>query len=192
MNRMVTIFCLVLANPAAWLHGGTPVATSATGTPLPAYRAFFNHVQFLEDEANKASNRGDAKEATELRKHHQNAAVLNDQEAALMKQIANIHVNAIDPIEKRAGQVIQAERAKVQAGRLTSRTQLPSPPAELGQLQKQRDDATTAHIQNLQNMLGASFSKLDAYVKTQFHNTNGGKSTTKPPESPVPPFKGAN
>jgi len=141
---------------------------TASGTPLVAYRAFFHHVQFLQATANAVSaTAGPAA----LRSYWQMHIGLSDKEAAQLNDIAAAHVPAIDAIEQQAATVIRNYRGSYTEGRLPTASSLPAPPAELGQLQKQRDDLTSIHIQNLRNAFSAdSFARLDAYIKSNYLN----------------------
>jgi hypothetical protein len=127
---------------------------------LAVYRAFFHQVQHLESEAQKAT----LTESIELRAWHQKQIGLTAQEAAQLKQIAAIHLAAIKAVDEAASRIIEAQRSQFPGGRLASPNSLPPPPPVLAQLQKQRDDLTTAHVQGLQAALSAaSFAKLDPF-----------------------------
>lgn len=157
------ILSVFLALPVLFAQVGP--ALSGTGTPLPAYRAFFYQVQYLQATAQTAA----PADAAVLQNWHQTHIGLTDQEAALLKQVAAAHFSAIDAIDKQAAQIIQTERAQFPGGQLPSHGALPAPSQQLTQLQQQRDSATLTYIQMLQGgMSAASFSKVDAWIKANF------------------------
>jgi hypothetical protein len=180
-----------LASTLLTAQGSGPSAPATpSGTPLAAYRAFFRHLEFLETFAATAS----PSEAADLRSFQQRIIGLTDQEAASVKQAAATHIAAIDAIEKQAAAVIQAARSQFPKGQLPSKSALPPVPPQLAQFQKQRDDATLAHIQAMQATLSSgSAKKLDDYVRVQFATKAPiTPSGAPPPRPPSPQAKGAN
>jgi hypothetical protein len=139
--------------------------------------------EFLEDEAQKAT----LTESTALRAWHQKQLGLTAQDATQLRQIAATHVAALKGLEEAASRIIEAQRSQFPGGRLASPNSLPPPPPGLAQLQKQRDDLTTAHVQGLQAALSAaSFAKLDPWIKANF------KQQGAKPGVPRPAPQGAN
>ena len=126
-----------------------------SGTPLPAYRAFFQNIQSLEAAANNTT----AQEATELRTYHQRKIGLTDREATQIKTAAATNVAAIATIEQQAAAIIAEARAKFPGGTLPLKACARRRRRGSGQLQQQRDILTAAHIHGLQNQLGAGSSK---------------------------------
>jgi hypothetical protein len=173
----------VLFSTGVSAQSQTGMAATSTGTPLAAYRAFFHQMQFLEDEAQKAT----LTESTALRAWHQKQLGLTAQDATQLRQIAATHVAALKGLEEAASRIIEAQRSQFPGGRLASPNSLPPPPPGLAQLQKQRDDLTTAHVQGLQAALSAaSFAKLDPWIKANF------KQQGAKPGVPRPAPQGAN
>jgi hypothetical protein len=163
-----TSMLIAVLSPMISAQTAAPIMnTTPSGTPLAAYRAFFQHVQYLETAANTASS----SEATQLRNYHQKNIGLNNEEASAMKNIAAEHVAAVGALDKQAAVIIAATRAKFPGGRLPSKSALPQVPTQLDQFQKQRDNATLAQVQALQSqLLPGSAQKLDSYVKVKFAN----------------------
>jgi hypothetical protein len=171
MRRPTRLLSLLAFLPVSSLFAQSGPPVTETGTPLPAYRAFFRHVQFLRTSAQRAS----APDAAELSGWYQKHIGLTAAEDAQLKQIAVKHIAAIEAIEKQVGQIIQAQRAQFPGGTLPSAKSLPQPSALLLQLQQQRDDATVANVRSLQSALSAgSFTKLDTWVRATFKNQQKG------------------
>jgi hypothetical protein len=178
LTKSLTFFFLPIALCAQAVPG-----VSDTGTSLPAYRAFFHQVYALY----RAEQSATAAEAAELRALRQKHIGLTQEEDDQVKQLAAVHVAAVDAIEAQARQVIQAHHAQFPSGRVASQHLLPAPAAELADLQAQRDTLTKSHIQALRSSLSAnSFAKLDAWVKSNFN-----QKVSKPaPSRPAPPRQG--
>lgn len=176
------LICLVvLVFPSAIAAQNGP-ALSATGTPLPAWRAFFHQVENLKAAARSASP-GDA---AELAQWQQKRIGITDQEAAQVQQIAATHIAAIAAVDKQATRLIQEQAAQFPGGRLPSKDALPAPLPALGQLQQQRDTLTLSHIHSLQASVGVtSFSKIDAWIKSNFSQQvkKPAASNVRPPAS---------
>jgi hypothetical protein len=183
---LTMLFYVILFFPfvgTAILAQTQPLASTATGTPLIAYRFLFRHVQHLENLANAAST--SAQDATQFRNQYQITMGLSDSESAQLKQISAAALSALDAIEQQAAEVIQAERAKYPKGKLPSKNALPPPPPELAQLQQERDDVTRSNVQSLQGALSAtSFTNLDNWVKS--HYTPNGIGQPRMPPSGMP------
>jgi hypothetical protein len=176
-NRLFWIFWMILSVAHVSLWGQTGLTTTSTGTPLAAYRAFFHQVQYLESEAQKAT----LTESLELRAWHQKQIGLTVQEAAQLRQIATIHVAAINALDEAASRIIQIQRSQFPGGKLESKDSLPPPPPALAQLQKQRDDLTMSHVQNLQATLSAqSFANLDPWIKANFRQEGAKPNVVRP------------
>jgi len=162
MNYRLAFFFL-LAPLALPVQNGP--AVSNTGTPLPAWRAFFHHVQNLQIAAQTAN----AADAAALGSWQQTKIGLTVQEAAQVQQVAATHIAAVSAIDKQATQLIQAQATQFPGATLPSKGALPAPLPQLGQLQQQRDAQTLSDLQSLQAGLSAgSFTKLDAWIKSNF------------------------
>ena len=135
--KHVSTSLLFLLAGAVLAQKGPPFTD--TGTPLPAYRAFFRHVLFLQTKAQGAS----PADAAGLTGWYQNRVGLSAAEATQLQQIATAHVAAIEAVEKQAGQIIAAQRAQFPGGKIPPGQAVPPPPADLVKLQQQRDDQTT-------------------------------------------------
>jgi hypothetical protein len=165
IGRPGLLIALLSRMPSA--QTAPPMRATPSGTPLAAYRAFFQHVQYLETAANTAGS----SEAAQLRNYHQRNLGLNNQEASAIKNIAAAHAAVVGDLDKQAAAIIVATRAKFPGGRLPSKSGLPQVPAQLGDLQKQRDEATLVHVRALRSqLLPGSAQKIDSYVKVRFAN----------------------
>jgi hypothetical protein len=189
-NRAMVIafFLVVCGSLIVKAQTGSPAVT-ATGTPLAAYRHFFRHVQYLESVANSKS--GD--KAKHIRQHYQLRLGLSDQESSHLKRVSAEATTALDAMEQRAAAIINEERAKYPGGKLLSRDSLPRPPAELAQLQQERDNLTRTHIQSLNTVFSsAAFGKLDNWIKSTISATETGPKARPVPPTPSLPKAGGN
>jgi hypothetical protein len=161
---------LVLTLPCAapsQASGATAGASAKQPSQRVVYRQFFKHVMFLEHQADLADKSG--KDGSPLRNFHQNRARLTASETALMKQVAQDNINAVDAVDGEISAEIKKFRDQYPGGKLAPNTPLPQPPAKLHDLQTQRDNIILAHLATLQAGFGsARFQALDAYVQNEF------------------------
>ena len=178
---LASLLCAQQNGPAGNNSGQTQ-----SGPPIgvPAlYRAFFRHLAFLDQQADALDAQG--KDGSALRNFYQNAIGLTVEEAAVLKQAGGACVTAVQQTDQAAQQLIQAARAKFPDRKVPSAAALPKPPAELGLLNKQRDDVSNLWIANLRASLGpASFQKLDTYVQTRFVRQVSSVAVPNPPAAP--------
>ena len=127
------------------------------------YQFFFNHVVNLDNAAKKMEDEG--KNADYLRDLDQKGAGLTGDEAAKVKQVAHDCI-----------QLLNDQKAKIQATIDARRAQLSTPPknliskSEMAQNGAAKDATLDEHIAQLKDLLGeASFATLDAYVKNLIH-----------------------
>ena len=164
---------LVFATAMVAQVGRPPVPPSpppATPSSLPAdvlYRAFFRHVEAL-DQAAAAVESKQGKNGSDLRNYYQRILGLTDQEAAVLKQVASACNHAVQQQDERARNVINAARSQTPR-LLASAAAIPAPPAALKQLGEGRTSISTAYLQSLQSSLGSgAATKLDDYVRKKF------------------------
>jgi hypothetical protein len=181
--RLFAVVCLLAtligSRSGVAAGAGLQMGLASTGTPLPAYRAFFHHALYLQSKANTVS----VAQASVLLSYWQTHIGLSDSEAARLNMAAATHASAVAAIEQQASAIIRAQHAQ-----FTNGGGAPTQGPQLAQLHQQRDDATNAAILALQKALSASsFAKLDSYVKLNFGST--ASTTTGPRPAPLTPAK---
>ena len=158
------------------VSAGLDLSAQATSSPASAqapnslalYRAFFNHVQFLEDEAVRADALGKP-DAVELRAVYQKKVGLTAADTTVLKQWAATNTQAVQQLNSTAKQIILADRARYPAGKVPAGQSPPTAPSQLTLLTQQRDTITAAHIQSLKAALSADgAAKIDHFVQNQF------------------------
>jgi len=92
-------------------------------------------------------------------------AGLNDAEAEVMSRVAARMKERVAPLDQRARAIIQAARQKFPGGRLQPGAVPPPPPAELADLQRQRDAVVAQAVRDLEQELGpAGLAKLESHL----------------------------
>jgi hypothetical protein len=158
-----------------------PTAANNAIPMPPLYRALFHYLDFLDEKAADADAAGNHKQAVDLRGYIGRRASLNAQEEILLRQTAQAHATAVDPIDRRAATIVAAARATFPGGRIPNHDSLPSVPPELGDLTRQRNEVTIASIQTLQISLGTDrFQKLDNWVRSIFVGDSTSKAVLFP------------
>jgi hypothetical protein len=128
------------------------------------YGAFFHFVVELQKEATDLENEG--KKGDTLRSYIQTQSGLNDEEARELDEIAVACVEQISQQDARALTVIQKFQSQFPGGKVPAGMKLPPPPAELTELQQERDQIVLAAKSQLAAELGdASFDKVAKFAE---------------------------
>lgn len=94
---------------------------------------------------------------------------LTDTEAEQVHRIAREFAEAVGPTDKQASNIIDGIRKRFPNGRVEPGQEVPPPPPELTELQRQRDSIVLDHRDELINSLGSEkFALVDDVVKTNF------------------------
>jgi hypothetical protein len=98
----------------------------------------------------------------------QRNANLSDEEARALNQIADDCMQKITELDKRARQIVAAHRAENRSRNVAAGDPLPPPPAELSQLQEERNNDIVAAVEQIRIAFGdTEFKRLDEYVKNK-------------------------
>ena len=176
MTKKLTILAIgvILFGIAAFAFSGQmnfPVTSSAQNKAPEApdnvvYRHLFRHVAALKAKADELERQG--KDAGNLRRFFKHKASLSDDEAQVLDQIAAQCAAEIKGIDERARPIIEAYKAQYPNGQVPH-GQLPlPPPAELGQLEQERDSLVLRRRDELQAAFGAeAFARFNNFVKNK-------------------------
>lgn len=131
------------------------------------YRQFFRHVVGLKKQAAEMETQG--KKGKAFRTHYKDKIGLKDREASLVDEIAAECERETGKVDEKAQRIIELTRARVSNGKVVSSDQIPPPPPELKQLQRQRDMIVMRARHRLITELGAyGFQQVDDFVKLKF------------------------
>ena len=170
--------CLLLAVPLGLYAQQDRKETSASqADALPAearYLILFRRLASSPSQ-NQASEQSEPRgERPNYRAMFQRSAHLSDDEARALNQIADDCMQKVAELDKRAREIIAAHRAE---SRTRNGAPGDSPPAELSQLQQDRNNVILSAVEQLRVAFGdAEFKRFDEYVM----NEGGGKRFVLP------------
>ncbi len=152
--------------------GSAPLASlgqppqQGTAGPLPEsvkYWVLFRHLTVLEAKALEVERHG--KDGTPYRTMFRESAKLTEAQAARLSSIAADCIARVEEKDREALAIIHAARAAVPSGKW-KKDEIPlEPPAELGRLQRERDELIDAARENLHLALGdKEFARLQGFV----------------------------
>jgi hypothetical protein len=128
------------------------------------YRQLFRHVVILKKKAEEEERNG--RDGALLRSLYKRNAKLNDAEATTLEQIAEESDRQVSEFDERAKKIIAEARAQHPGGELNPGETLPPPPAELGALQEQRNNAVLQARDRLRAIFGEeAFGRFDKFVQ---------------------------
>lgn len=106
---------------------------------------------------------------TSLKSYFKDEVALTDAEDKILEQTAIDFLKEVEPIDKRAKEILAQYRELYVDGVVPDGQQIPAPPAELGTLQQQRNTAALNNREKLRNGLGESrFTVFDGFVQQEF------------------------
>jgi len=118
----------------------------------------------LQQQAEKLEREGHA--GSTLGRAFAREAGLDEAEAESMGRVATRMRAQVEPLDQRAQEIIQAARQQYPGGRLQPGEIPPAPPAELADLQNQRDAAVRQAVRDLERELGpAGLARLESHLK---------------------------
>jgi hypothetical protein len=161
--------------PASANAGRAPaIATSGLAQPVlqaspvaedALYRMFFRFLGTIDQLADKLEKEGKLEAADAWRTHAQRGAGLNEQEGALMREIAFDCNKALETSNAELRTAVAGFRVKHPGS--DPHEALLSP--DLAQLRTDHQQIFASHLDQLKSQLGkSSFQKLDAYVRELF------------------------
>jgi hypothetical protein len=159
-------------------------ANSQSTQPPPhmSYWVMFQHIRLLNQQAEEAEQKG--QDGSKYRKRYQTFARLTDPQAEALNTIALDTHRQVADMDARAKAIVAAVRAKTPNGRLRSGEKPPEVPAELRQMQTQRNQLIESGYNRLREAFGeAAFTSFDNFVKKQIEPN----FTVINPKSLLPP-----
>ncbi|HKX26915.1 MAG TPA: hypothetical protein VJ302_04400 [Blastocatellia bacterium] len=141
----------------------------ATG-PVPKHVItwlMLRHVVTLNKQADEAEKKG--QDGSKLRLRYKELADLSDWQAQTLNQIATECYMQVVEQDQKAQRAIDAFRAQVPGGKLADGQTPPPPPAELKELQKERNRLVSAASERLRQAFGeAEFKRFDRFINEKF------------------------
>jgi hypothetical protein len=146
------------------------------------YIAMFRHMIDLNKKADAMEK--DGIDGAALRHYYKGIAKLNDGQDSILQATAVDCVEQIKLPEAKAKAIVQSVRARYPGGILKPGEKPPEAPAELKQLQKERDNLILEAINSLRKKFGEEeFERFDKFVETHM----GGDKSVLPPGIKFPP-----
>lgn len=106
---------------------------------------------------------------TALKDYFKDSAKLSDSQNQILLQTASEYIQAVEPIDAQAREIISQFRQQFQDGWINEGQQAPPPPAELETLQEQRNALALTYRDNLKNLLGEkAFEEFDEFIQDGF------------------------
>jgi len=128
------------------------------------YEQMFRHYATLQSRAQAAEREG--KDGSALRTFYQREAKLTGQQASQLDAVASDCINELERLDARAKQVVDEARARTPGGQLKKGEMPPAPPAELSDLQQQREMKVLQAREQLHTGFGdAEFARFDGFVQ---------------------------
>ena len=153
----------ILPNESAKITDEKNNAAAAVPDEI-VYFILFNHLVGLKAQAEKESLAG--KKPINYLELYKQQANLDDYQSQFLFQTADDCINAIKPINEEAKRLIDEARANFPDGKLNSPEDLPPPPKELEDLQKQKNQTVLNYKGILENYLGAvKFAEFDQFAR---------------------------
>jgi hypothetical protein len=163
-----------------------PAPTVAQAAPMAEeakYRMFFRFIASAEAFAGKLEEEGKHDAANAWRSHVQRGAGLTEQEGAILKEIALDFNQAHNANNAKLTAAISSLRAQSLPG---ASQPVPMTP-ELVQIQADRQQILSAHVDQLKTQLGdASFKKVDAYIKDLYQSSVTAPLPSQPAQTSLP------
>jgi hypothetical protein len=167
---LICTVALVIGALSLWMPA--PTAAPQQKEPQPQrirapkavlYSALFHHVADVMQQADETQRQG--KDASSLRAVFQEKANLSEAQARVLDTVATLCVREVAVQDARAQQIINAFKARFPPGRLPKGVKLPAPPAELKQMQEERDAMILRARDRLRVALGENeFQRFDEFV----------------------------
>lgn len=124
------------------------------------YYFVFRQISLLNQKAVAAERKGE--DGSRYRLHYKKFALLSDRQMSQLDQIANDCLREVAGYDARIKQLVNEVRARIPGGKLEPGRPLPKPPAELRQIDAERDRV----------IMRAYTRLLDAFGETEFRRFN--------------------
>jgi len=128
------------------------------------YYFVFRHLALLNQKAVEAERRGE--DGKEFREHYKNYAKLSDTQMNQLNQAATDCLRDLAPLDARIKQLVTASRARVPDRKIAPNSTPPEPPAELKELDKERDQIMRRAYTRLREAFGeVEFSRFAGVIE---------------------------
>jgi hypothetical protein len=143
---------------------------SADSNQVPSYVLYdqiFRMVITFKNKTRDQQFRGET--VSSINNYFKEEANLNDAQNEVLEQAAADFAAEVKPIDDQARQIIAQIRQQFPDGIVPAGQEVPPPPAELANLQAQRNALAVTHWNNLSNALGSeAFESLDNFARQDF------------------------
>ena len=172
LSVLIVVAAGAAVSKSRWTKGlaGIEPRVQAGGGSIPDYVLYdqlFRMVLSIKKKAGDQETRGEA--VTPLKYYFKSKAGLTDEQNGLLEQAALDYLADVGPVDKQARTLIVQIRDQFEDGKIGAGQQVPAPPAELSQLQEQRNGLAATHRDKLQGLLGKdAFTQFDEFVQGDF------------------------
>lgn len=156
---------------------GTDVDGTSVRNDVPppltrtTYNVYFRHLAHLEEAAEQNEALGDHAQAERWRTHEQRMVGLTDQATATLKRVGLDCNRAIDELDRKISEFVQAPHGL-------------EPPPELKQLFQARDRTIDEHVDQLRTGLGPpAFERLERHIRATMQPPPKRSPTATTPKS---------
>jgi hypothetical protein len=156
---------LILVGLSFFLLAPIALAQNPPTRPLEHVRYYlvFRHLAILNQKAAEAERKGE--DSTKFRQYYKNKAMLSDQQASQLNQIANDCLREVGALDSRIKQIVSESRAKFPGGKLDTSAHRPEPTAGLREIDKERDLVMRRHYTRLRAAFGeVEFIKFNELI----------------------------
>jgi hypothetical protein len=183
MKILHPVIILFLGIGLSWLSlstvSGQTSTTEQRQVPMSAiYRLWLHQVASVKkqselqaDEKKKARNSSQSVEVSGFREADKKGARFSEKQMKAVERFALNFQYQLDLVNKRMAQIVKEFRAANKIGVNRPTDPLPPPPAELIELQKQKEELSARAIEGLRILLGEeAFRTLDNYIRNDVAN----------------------
>lgn len=143
-----------------------------------AYGLFFGEMIALKKKAAEREKQGITGEA--MRNFHKVRAKLSDRESQVLDQVAAECNDKVVKLNDQARTLINRERARHPNGKLKDGEALPTPPADLVQLEDRRKQTLLDARERLRMILGQkTFDRIDTFIQHDIEARTKGSPRTR-------------
>lgn len=131
------------------------------------YRQFFRHVVALKQRAQEVERQG--RDGRKLRSFYRDRLSMKEDQSRNLDSVAADVSREVDKLDAKAKRIIEELHARYPGGVVPEGEQLPPPPPEFKDLQRQRDYAVMRGRMRLKTTLGEQgFQQVEDFVKMNF------------------------
>jgi hypothetical protein len=147
---------------------GTEKTTPAQeAPPTVLWHMIFSLSRMTERQAERMNQQGRSGEAWS--RYFIKRGALTAENEKVFKETAEAYLRELEPIDRRAKEVTAAMRARYPKGLIKDPKDMPQPPAELGELQKQKDALALRYRDSFKNAVSReAFDKFNAFLTNDF------------------------